>query len=46
MDLFWLCLVFIAMQVLSLFAENVGYSLAVVRGLIAAVASLVADHGL
>ena len=46
MDLFWLCLVFIAMQVLSLDAENVGCSLAVVRGLITAVASLVADHGL
>ena len=46
MDLFWLCLAFIATQGLSLAAENVGYSLAAARGLITAVTSLVAHHGL
>ena len=43
---FWLHWVFVAAQELSLVAVNGGYSLVAVRGLLIAVASLVAEHGL
>ena len=42
----WLCLVFIAMHRLSLVADNRGYSLVSVRGLLITEASLVEEHGL
>ena len=42
----WLCWVFAAVSGLSLVAASEGYSLAVVRGLLTAVASLVAKHWL
>ena len=42
---FWLCWVFVAAHGLSLLAESGGYSL-VLRGLLIAVASLVAEHRL
>ena len=42
----WLCWVLIAVLGLSLVAGSGGYSLAVVCGLLTAVASLVADHRL
>ena len=43
---FWLRWVFIALQCLSLVAASGGYSPVVVRGLLIAVVSLVAEHGL
>ena len=43
---FWLRWVFIALQSLSLVAASGGYSPVVVRGLLIAVVSLVAEHGL
>ena len=43
---FWLCWVFLAAHGLSLVVESRGCSLVVVRGLLIAVASLVAEHGL
>ena len=43
---FWLHLVFVAVYRLSLVAESGGQSLVVMRGLLIAVASLVAEHGL
>ena len=42
----WLYWVFTAVGRLSLAAESGGYSLIVVQGLLIAVASLVAEHGL
>ena len=42
----WLCWVFVAVSGLSLVAASEGYSLVVVRGLLIAVASLVAEHWL
>ena len=42
---FWLRWVFVALRGLSLLAASGGYSVAV-RGLLIAVASLVAEHGL
>ena len=42
---FWLCWVFVAVHGLSLVAARGGYSVAV-RGLLIAVASLVAEHRL
>ena len=44
--LFWLHWVFIAACGLSLVVANRGYSIVVVRGLLIAVASLVAEHSL
>ena len=43
---FWLHLVFVAVYRLLLVAESGGQSLVVMRGLLIAVASLVAEHGL
>ena len=43
--IYWLCWVFVAAHGLSLVVASRGYSVAV-RGLLIAVASLVADHGL
>ena len=43
--LLWLCWVFIAACGLPLVATSGGYSLAVVHGLLTAVASLVAERG-
>ena len=43
---FWLRWVLIALQSLSLVAASGGYSPVVVRGLLIAVVSLVAEHGL
>ena len=43
---FWLCWVFIITHRFSLVAGDGGYSLVAVRGLPAAMASLVAEHGL
>ena len=42
----WLCWVFVAMHGLSLVAASRGYSLLRLHGLLLAVASLVAEHGL
>ena len=42
----WLCWVFVAVSRLSLVAASEGYSLVAVRGLLIAVASLVAKHWL
>ena len=42
----WLCWVFVAVSGLSLVAASEGYSLVAVRGLLIAVASLVAEHWL
>ena len=44
--IYWLCWVFVAACGLSLVVESRGYSLVVVHGLLIAVASLVAEHGL
>ena len=43
---FWLCWVLVAAHRLSLVVVSKGYSLVVVHGLLSAVASLVAEHGL
>ena len=43
---FWLCWVFIAACQLSLVAASGGFSLVAVHGLLAVVASLVAERGL
>ena len=43
---FWLCWVFVALHGLSLVTASRGYSLAVVHGLVIAVASLVAEYRL
>ena len=43
---FWLCSVFIAVCGLSLVAASKGYSLTAVHGLLTAISSLVAEHGL
>ena len=43
---FWLCLVFIAVHRLSLLAASRGLLFVAVCGLLIAVASLVAEHGL
>ena len=43
---FWLCWVFVAVRGLSLVAASWGHFLVVVLGLLIAVASLVAEHGL
>ena len=45
-NFFWLCWVFVAARRLSLVAAAGGYSLVVGHGLLIAVASLVAEHGL
>ena len=42
----WLCWVFVAARGLSLVAASGGYSFIAVRGLLIAVASLAAEHGL
>ena len=43
--IYWLCWVFVAARRLSLFPSSGGYSVAV-RGLLVAVASVVAERGL
>ena len=43
---FWLCSVFIVVCGLSLIAASEGYSLIAVHGLLTAISSLVAEHGL
>ena len=43
---FWLCWFFVAVQGLSLVVASRGYSLVAGCGLLIAVASLVAEHGL
>ena len=43
---FWLCWVFVAARGLSLVAASGGYSMLQLRGLLIAVASLIAEHRL